>query len=146
MTDDLIQGSVALLVNSRELVINRGAEDGVREGMVFEVLAANTNDIRDPETGETLGSLHRRKVVVRVVQVEPKMAVARTFKSRNVNIGGAFAAFDKLFGPAKYVREYETLRADPAIWEELSDSESYVQVGDPVRQVIEEDGAASAGS
>lgn len=136
---ELIRGSVAEILNSRELVINRGREHGVRDGMIFEVLAPQGEDITDPDTGETLGSVERPKVVVRVVQVEPRLAVARTFRSRRRNIGGTgaggFAAtWEKLFEAPRYVREYDTLKTSERTWEDLDESESFVKIGDPVRE------------
>src|SRR4051812_6821678 len=53
----LITGFVARVLNSRELVINRGSEHGVELDMHFEVLAPEGEDITDPETGEPLGSI-----------------------------------------------------------------------------------------
>lgn len=134
---DLIRGSVAEILNSRELVVNRGREHGVQEGMIFEVLAPQGEDITDPETGQSLGSVERPKVVVKVAQVQPRLAVARTFRSRRKNIGGRGLAgfdWDKLFAAPVYVREYDTLKTSERTWEDLDESESFVKIGDPVRQ------------
>jgi hypothetical protein len=133
---DLIEGRVAQILNSRELVLNRGDEDGVMAGMVFEILAPQGEDIRDPVTDEVLGSVERPKVVVRIVQVEPKLAVARTFRSRRRNVGGTDAtkSWMRLFEPPKYVTEYDTLKTSERTWEDLSEEESFVKRGDPARQ------------
>ena len=138
---ELITGSVARILNARELVINRGTDDGVYEGMIFEVLSREGEDIRDPETNELLGSVDRPKVVVRVVQTEPKLSVARTFRSRQKNVGGTSAAylFDRLFQPPRYVKEYDTLKTGERTWEDLDESESFVKTGDPVRQTTKYD-------
>lgn len=135
-----VRGAVAQILNSRELVINRGKEHGVALSMVFDVLAPEGEDILDPETGDVLGSVDRTKVVVKVVQVEPKLAVARTFKSHRRNIGGrgmGGSGFDNLFKPPKYVVEYETLKTSETTWEDLPEEESYVKIGDPVREHIQ---------
>ena len=133
---DLIEGKVAQILNSRELVLNKGDEHGVRAGMVFEILAPQGEDIRDPVTDEVLGSVERPKVVVRIVQVEPKLAVARTFRSRRRNVGGSDASrsWMRLFEPPKYVTEYDTLKTSERTWEDLSEEESFVKRGDPARQ------------
>jgi hypothetical protein len=133
---DLIEGRVAQILNSRELVLNKGDEDGVTAGMVFEILAPQGEDIRDPVTDEVLGSVERPKVVVRIVQVEPKLAVARTFMSRRRNVGGTDAtkSWMRLFEPPKYVTEYDTLKTSERTWEDLSEEESFVKRGDPARQ------------
>lgn len=136
-----IVGSVAQILNSRELVINRGGEHGIKKDMVFEVLAPQAENITDPETGQVLGSVDRPKVVVRVVQVDEKLAVARTFRSRRKNVGGssALAMFDRMFQPPRYVTEYDTLRTSEQTWEDLDESESFVKTGDRVRQAFKYD-------
>lgn len=133
---DLIEGQVAEVLNSRDLVINRGEENGVEQGMVFEILAPQGQDIRDPETNEVLGSVGRPKVVVKVVEVEPKLAVARTFKSRRRNVGGSDLnqQWQRLFEPPRYVTEYDTLKTSKRTWEDLSEEDSFVKRGDPARQ------------
>ncbi|HET9676404.1 MAG TPA: hypothetical protein VFP21_02745 [Solirubrobacterales bacterium] len=133
---DLIEGQVAEVLNSRDLVINRGEENGVKQGMVFEILAPQGQDIRDPETDEVLGSVGRPKVVVKVVEVEAKLAVARTFKSRRRNVGGSDInqQWRRLLEPPRYVTEYDTLKTSERTWEDLSEEESFVKRGDPARQ------------
>ena len=139
--EEPITGSVAQILNSRELVINRGEEHGVVPGMHFEVLAPEAENIRDPDTNEMLGSVDRPKVVLRIVQVQPKLSVARTFRSRRRNVGGmsAFAVFDRLFEPPRYVTEYDTLKTSERTWADLDESESFVKTGDRVRQSFKYD-------
>lgn len=138
-----IKGQVAQILNERELVINRGSVNGVELGARFAVLDRRGQDITDPETGRPLGSLHRPKVEVKVTRVEEHLSVATTFRYRDVNVGGqgidqlTLSGFAGLFTPSKYERRYETFRADNALWKELSESESYVKVGDPVEEVVE---------
>src|SRR4051812_26924278 len=86
---ELISGKVARILNARELAINRGAAHGVQEGMRFAVLDDSGEDIQDPDTGEILGSVVRQKVDVEVFSVQDQLSLARTFKSRRVNVGGA---------------------------------------------------------
>jgi hypothetical protein len=140
---DLIEGQVAEILNARELVINRGSDQGVQENMVFEVLAPQAQDIRDPETDELLGSVGRPKVVVKVVQVEPRLAVARTFRSKRRNVGGSdfSKTWMKLLEPPRYVTEYDTLKSGRGTWEEIDEDESFVKRGDPVRQAIQNEEA-----
>lgn len=132
----LIEGKVAEILNSRELVLNRGEDDGVREGMIFEILAPQAQNIRDPVTDEVLGSVERPKVVVKIVLVEPRLAVARTFKARKRNVGGSdySKAWMRLLEPPRYVTEYDTLKTSQKTWEDLSEEESFVKRGDPARQ------------
>ncbi len=49
-------------------------------------------------------------------------------------MGGSVA---NLFLPKKMITKYETLRTDEKTWEDLPESESYVETGDPVIEVKE---------
>ena len=142
-TQERIKGSVARVLSTRELVINRGSADGVELEMKFSILDPNGLDITDPETGTVLGSVHRPKTQVVVTQVEPHLSVAMTFKYTETNVGGtgladlsAMGAVSKLFEPPKFVRQYETFRTEDAPWDEINESQSYVKPGDPVEQVV----------
>jgi hypothetical protein len=142
MTIVPIRGKVARILNSRELAINVGSKDGVVVGMHFDVLDPKGEDIKDPDTGEILGSLERPKVRVQVVKVQDSLSVASTYKKHEVNVGGTgglgITGFAQLFMPPKYVTKYETLKTIEKTWEDLDEKESYVKTGDPVVQVITE--------
>jgi len=135
-----ITGAVARILSARELVINRGSDHGVTQGMHFEILAPEGEDIEDPDTGDLLGSVDRPKVAVRIVEVKPKLSVARTFRKHRRNVGGigigGTGAFSRIFDAPKFVTVYETLKTTEETWENLSPEDSYVSVGDPVRQVL----------
>lgn len=135
MSKDLIKGYVAKILNTRELVINKGSSDGVKIGMVFTVYDKNGENIKDPKTGDILGSIKRPKVEVKVTLVEPKLCIAQTFKSRRVNVGGSgssLVGIAQMFQPPKYEDVFDTLKTDEKTWEDLSESESFVKSGDPV--------------
>ena len=138
---DKIQGKVAKILNSRELVINRGSNDGVIRGMVFDVLDPTEHEIRDPDSGDVLGAVKRPKIRVRVVDVQDRMAIARTFLTRSVNVGGMGVSgmrWVDAFSPPKLEEKPETLRTNEATWEQLSEQDSQVKTGDPVIQVLPE--------
>ena len=46
--EEMIEGNVARVVNSVQLVLNRGINDGVTNGMVFAVVDSEGDDITDP--------------------------------------------------------------------------------------------------
>lgn len=133
-----IRGRVARILNSRDLVINRGNEAGVRLGMKFAVLDPAGQDITDPETGDVLGSVSRTKVQVEVTQVTDKLAVARTYRHSTVNIGGIGSTMGdiaRMFTPPRYVERAETFKTSEADWEPLTEAESIVKRDDPVVQI-----------
>jgi hypothetical protein len=92
-----LHGYVARLVTDDELIINLGSRDGVREGMSFDVLDSNTQDVTDPITGEDLGSIKRVKASVRIVRVAERLSMGRIYPSRGR--GGFTTAADVLMGP-----------------------------------------------
>lgn len=141
---DPIQGKVARILNSRDLVINRGSEAGVRLGMKFAVLDPAGQDITDPDSGEVMGSVSRTKVQVEVTQVTDKLAVARTYRYSRVNVGGVGSGLGdiaRILTPPRYVERAETFKTSDADWEPLSEAESIVKRGDPVVQIeVRDDG------
>lgn len=131
--DGPIRGQVARVLNTREIVINRGSARNVERGMIFAVLDVSGADITDPETGEVLGSVERTKVLVKVIEVNEKFCVAKTFTYRTV--GGAYSGLTGvagLFEPRR--RVYDTLEIDDSTAAELDEQDSYVKVGDPVKE------------
>jgi hypothetical protein len=147
-TAEPIRGKVARLLTSRQLALNIGKDHGVAVGMRFDVLDPKGENIKDPETEQVLGSVCRPKVRVKVVEVQDRLSVAQTYKTRKVNVGGqgigSLEGFAKLFVPPQWVTRYETLKTEEKTWEDLDESESYVKTGDPVVQVIEEPGQEEA--
>lgn len=141
---DAIRAKVARVLNAREVAITAGSENGVKKGMFFDVLDEKGEDITDPDTGEVLGSLERRKVRLKVSDVKDKLSIAGTYRSIKINVGGdADPMFDAHFGPIaralmppRWVTKYQTIKSDDAPWEDIDDESSFVKVGDPVVQVI----------
>ena len=138
-----IRGKVAQILNTRELAINMGSEDGVTLDMYFDVMNPKGTDIEDPDTGEILGSIERSKVRVKISRVETRLSIASTYKSRKINIGGQGGGhsigsnlLSQFLAPPKWVTKYETLKTQEKTWEDLDEKESYVKIGDPVVQVI----------
>ena len=139
-----IRGQVAKILNPREIIINRGAEDGVEAGMRFTILDPDESAVTDPETDEVLGVIHRRKGSVVVSRVEPRLSFARTFGTRRVNVGG-IADWTKLSRilnePPRHETRTVTLRTDEPAWDNPTGGEHPVRTGDPVEQVLESEAA-----
>ena len=145
-----IKGKVAKILNSRELVINRGSNDGVTEGMIFNILDPSGEDIKDPDTGKPLGSLKRTKLQVRVNAVHENLAVAITYKKTTHVIGRvAFPAqqpFDKQFPGLADLLNYrrtvvteETLKKPDGVYDPIDEADSFVKIGDIAESVQVED-------
>lgn len=78
---ELISGSVARVEDQYTLIINRGSAHGTRPDMLFAVLSEAGDPILDPETGEVIGELPTEKLLVKVVDVQPKYSRAVTFRT-----------------------------------------------------------------
>lgn len=81
MSEQPIEGSVARVEDDYTLIINRGAEHGVEDDMLFAVLSDGGDPLIDPETGEVLDEFPVEKLRVRVSDVHPKYCRAVTFRS-----------------------------------------------------------------
>ncbi|WIY00077.1 hypothetical protein QRX60_39425 [Amycolatopsis mongoliensis] len=144
MTNEIV-GKVAQVTSDRELIINRGSLHGVVEGMVFRVKGSPV-EVLDPDTNEVIGQIAKVKVLIRAVEVAERFCIARTFRSRKVNVGGRFegVSLANAFQPPKWETRYETLRRDPSAGESISPDQSVVSIGDSVELAQEEDFDAEA--
>ena len=69
-----IEGKIAKIVDEQTVIINRGSEAGVREGMKFAIFAAG-DAVTDPDTGEALGTWEIVKGSLKVTHVQEKISV-----------------------------------------------------------------------
>lgn len=130
---ETIRGKVAKILNSREVALNIGKEHGVNLGMVFEILTPVGDEIRDPDSGETLGEINLAKTRVKINHVDNRFSVATTYRSKRVDVGGT-----SLFQPPKWETRYETLKKQESFEgaaEPLDTWNSYVSAGDLVVQI-----------
>ena len=144
-TKKAIHGKVARVLNSREVALNIGREQGVEVGMLFDILTPKGHDIRDPDTGEVLGSLGQAKTRVKVARVLDKLSLAATYRVENVvdTKSKPTRSYEyvgmRLFEPPRWVTRRETLRTTEATWDELSEEDRNISTGDPVVQVFHDD-------
>ena len=140
-TRKLIESKVAKILNNRELVINRGSDHGVEQGMKFKIMGSEV--IRDPDTDEELGLIEREVIRVKAVDVQPRFAVAQTYQT--YQIGSDFAqrtaqsietALATLARPVTKVR---TIRTDKSASELTTDAWAFVQVSDGVIELGEDE-------
>lgn len=135
-----IHGKVARVLSTREVALNKGANDGVQIGMIFKILNSKGLDITDPDTTEVIGSVELEKASVRVTSVQDRVSIASTFRTHRVNVGGSgvgLSDFGRLFTPPKWESRVETFRAEENPIQDLPEEESFVRTGDPVVQVME---------
>jgi hypothetical protein len=125
-----IETKVAKILNSREVIINKGAMDGVETGMRFNVLEPGVT-VLDPDSKSLLGHLTRSKICVEIVEVEPTFSVARTFETYRENNRDAFSS---VLGLSRYVTMVKTIRQESGSHFEFREDSVDVSVGDLVVQ------------
>jgi hypothetical protein len=141
-----IRGKVARINSDRELIINRGENDGVKQGAHFYIRGEPLT-VEDPDTGEPLGEVLPIKMVVRAEEVSEKFCIARTFRSKRVKVRDAEPGNENLLGlswrqqlqpprPAEYETQVETFRMDPKKGSAISANQSVIRVGDVVESVL----------
>jgi hypothetical protein len=149
-----VEGKVAKVLSNNEIVINRGRIDSVRQGMMFEIFTEGGEEVWDPDTGETLGTVEDVKAKAQVTEVKDRLAIARLQPSEGspfgaVNMGEMQEQLQRMFGQmfGDDVRvqgfgmnpgqtdddndELESMLGGP-----LKDL-SQIQVGDAVREIRE---------
>jgi hypothetical protein len=132
--EEPIRAKVARILTITDLVLNKGKDDGVYPGMEFVILNRNASNIRDPDTKEIIGSVPVAKTIVKVVNAQPGLAIARTFRNRGQR--------NDAFGLAALLSSYrgETLKTDEeTAVQELDEKDSYVKTGDDAVQVTDQE-------
>ncbi len=147
-----VEGKVAKILGNNEVVINRGRGDGVRQGMLFELFAAEGEEVWDPDTGETLGTVEDVKARAEVTEVKDRLSVARL---KNTGAESPFGAMDlgdmqqnlqrmfgQMFGDDVRIQGFGTTGAGDDEPEDLESmfggplkDLSQVQVGDAAREI-----------
>lgn len=72
-----IKGRIIRIVDQQTVVVNLGDDNGITPDSVFYILG-ESEDIVDPESGETLGSVNVTKARVKATQVFAKFSIATT--------------------------------------------------------------------
>ena len=132
-------GSVAQILNERELVINIGTKNKVKMGAVYKVLSQTPTIIIDPVTGEKLGQIIQEKVRVKVSQVHDRFSICKTYRTTEIEGGPLYnaAGIGTIASLARPPQTFvETLRADQSdLPPPLDEEESFVKIGDKVELI-----------
>jgi hypothetical protein len=144
-----VEGKVAKILGKGEIVVNRGRSHGIRAGMLFEIFAPEGEEVWDPDTGETLGTVEDVKAKAEIIEVKDKLAVARLLDTDSPFGAAGFGEmqenlqriFKQMFGENIHVQGFGT----PGQEGDGPDLESMfggpledvtkVQVGDAVREI-----------
>lgn len=122
-----ICGQVVRILSDRELVIDAGSSQGVREGMLFDI--RGYIDIEDPDSQEILESLLVSKVKVKTSLVGERVSVARTYRQIQSNFARAWLSSD-------FVGQIERIKSDSISGHDVWEKE--ISIGDEAIQIIQE--------
>ncbi|MCT7970416.1 hypothetical protein NG799_29310 [Laspinema sp. D1] len=73
---------VAQVINPSQLVINRGSLHGVKVGQRMLIYRTGDQEIKDPESGESLGYLELVKGTGKVIHVQEKICTIESDKKK----------------------------------------------------------------
>ncbi|HRU07181.1 MAG TPA: hypothetical protein P5137_15550, partial [Candidatus Brocadiia bacterium] len=76
----LVEGKIARILSESHVVINIGAQQGVKEGMVFTILAQG-DEVKDPDTGETLGRWEVSKGKIVATNVQDRLSTCEAYEA-----------------------------------------------------------------
>jgi hypothetical protein len=136
----LIEGKIAKIIDSATVVINRGSETGVENGMKF-IIYQKGEEIFDPDTGESLGFFEHIKAKIKVIQVNEKFSTARSAETEIINEEPNL--YVGLYGQLDFLRTkthtiIKKLPLDDSTISELKEPiVDTVQIGDLVREILD---------
>lgn len=73
-----VEGKVAKILDDQTLILNVGSAAGVAQGMVFSVFAP-VEDVKDPDTGKSLGQWEAVKGYVQATHPQEQLTVCRVY-------------------------------------------------------------------
>lgn len=140
-----LEGKVAKILGRNEVVINKGRADGVKTGMMFEIFAPEGEEVWDPDTGETLGTVEDIKAKAEITEVKDRLAVAKLQNAASP-LGGAGIGemqeniqrmFGQMFGENVQVQGFGQVGDDDleSMFGGPLEDVTKVQVGDAAREI-----------
>ena len=73
-----VEGKVAKILDDQTLILNVGSAQGVVQGMVFSIFAP-VEEVKDPDSGETLGAWEAVKGYVQATHPQERLTVCRAY-------------------------------------------------------------------
>ena len=123
-----IEGKVAEVIDIYTVVINRGNEHGVEEDMRFVIYELG-EEIKDPDTDESLGKFEYVKAKVRVTNVSEKFSTATTCEA---DTSPALMGLRGLLG-----QQCQILPLDKEMKEKMPNYNPTVNIRDLVKQILD---------
>lgn len=127
-----IEGKVAQVKDTLRVVINKGYEHGVEEGMRFVIYQIG-DEILDPDTKESLGFFEHVKAKIKVEHVAGKYSIAISDEVRTEG-STMLAQSLSMFGKTRRVE----LPLDEETQSQLKENDiSNIHIGDLVKEILD---------
>ena len=112
---DKINAKVAKILDSRQLVLNRGLEHKIKKGMIFAIL--EEIEVIDPDTRKSIGKFDVEKVRVIINQVYELFSVGKTFETYStlddqITAGSLVSTMESLSATRKYYQIRESSKSN----------------------------------
>ncbi len=96
--EKIIEGKVARILDEYSVIINVGRNNGVTGDMVFAVFTQSEDEIKDPDSGESLGKLENVKDYVTATHIQDKFTVCIAQETKNMHKEGEASGTQTLSG------------------------------------------------
>ncbi|MGR3318293.1 MAG: hypothetical protein ACUZ8O_07395 [Candidatus Anammoxibacter sp.] len=94
-----IEGKISKILDEYNVVINKGIDDGITEKMPFVIFSISSSDeIKDPDTQESLGKLELVKGYVTAVHVQERVTICAAEKRNETKDGDTGTGAQTLSG------------------------------------------------
>lgn len=136
MTDDTYK--IVRILNDMEIVINGGHEHGLQEGDLLEIFIIG-EEIKDPDTDESLGTLDIIKGKVEIKTIYPKMSLCKSAEFITVKTSSPLDQLTKSWGAyatsyaSKEVEKRVALNVDMKQAQKIKNVDTIIKLGDLVR-------------
>lgn len=134
--ENQIKARIVKIISDKKLVINKGANDGVRKNDSFTIISKNKGQaVKDPETGKTLGYLDAIKAHVVVTFTYPNMSIVESpihhVGGISDNLLNATRLKSAMYRPFEERAEQNALNVDlNQITGDLEESDEPIEIGD----------------
>lgn len=129
-------GKIIRIVDSRTVIINLGKDDGINDQSIFNIYA-KPEEIVDPETKKTLGSVILIKGKIKAQQVFDKFTIATSRWTENlINLSSWVSQPFKIDTKIRDEGELRVVPEEVQPWK--ATSEEPVRVGDIVEVEVSE--------
>lgn len=128
-----VEAKIASILSDSSIAINAGAERGVSVG--DNVTVWRDVAVKDPDTGDDLGSVRLQALRLRITQVQPRLAVAHVVNKTLDPLAG-------IFGPSKVIAS-SSRGSDSNVVRLSAGNVVTITLENAEQDAFQEDGAAS---